>query len=269
MLFILTYLCTSRVLSRNCHGKDILPVITGNSLVDWVSSEKYLASVNIHEETPISINEMPVKEVTLDINKVSSFLVDNKYATKQLADQIQNRFKLTNAISSAFNDFTCDDMSQKFKSLPSAQKNVNNFWNKIISRSAVLIKGTKQNNTVSLKVKRIEGQIKKRWAVVNKKRESYSYFCDVKEEECGHEYVNERVCRRVLKINPRTGRSNYEDECKNELRPKWKCKTKTKTDWIRTSYNLYKHDFTDSWNKTEVETMFASVQRQISSRLHF
>ena len=269
MLFILTYLCTSRVLSTNCFGRDKPRIRTGNSLVDWVSSEKYLASVNIHEETPISINEMPVKEVTLDINKVSSFLVDNKYATKQLADQIQNRFKLTNSISSAFNDFTCDDMSQKFKSLPSAQKNVNNFWNKIISRSAVLIKGTKQNNTVSLKVKRIEGQIKKRWAVVNKKTEKELYSCEVKVEECTHKVDRELKCKKVYKPDYKTGRSSYVDECKYETVPKDTCQTRTKYQTKTLSYDLYKHDFTDSWNKTEVETMFASVQRQISSRLHF
>ena len=147
MLYILTSLFTSRIISRYCFGKEIAPIKKGNSLVDWVS-KRYLASVNIHEETPISIKEMPMKDVTLDINKISAYLVDNKYATKKLADQIQNRFKLTNSVSSAFNDFSCDDMSQKFKSLPSAQKNVNNYWNKIISRSAVLIKGTKHNNTV-------------------------------------------------------------------------------------------------------------------------
>ena len=44
---------------------------------------------------------------------VSSYLVDNKYTTKQSAEQIQNRFKLPNAISSAFKNFTCDDMGQQ------------------------------------------------------------------------------------------------------------------------------------------------------------
>ena len=118
-------------------------------------------------------------------------------------------------------------------------------------------------------MKRIEGQIKKRWAVVSKKREYYHYTCHVTEEQCIQRYDRVRKCKQVYKIDHRTGRPGYENECNYENVPKNECSRLLKLEDNMNYYDLYKHDFTNSWNKTEVETMFASVQRQIASRLHF
>ena len=249
-----------------CGGADRPPTFSGNSLLDWVS-EDYLSKMNVQEETPIIIEELPIKTYTIAVDQISETLVNQGYATKELGDKIQNKMKFTKKISTSFNDFGCNDMSQNFFSLPDSEKNVNNFWNKIISRSAVLVSAEKLNNTVSLKVKKVNGQVKKRWAKLLAQSRTHSYSCTVTREDCGYKPVRTYQCKRE-----RVGSGSslrYENKCGYVTEQQYKCDKTNQRKSFSTQYILYKHEFTDSWNKTEVEDMFASVERQISSRMHF
>ena len=262
MFILFTALCY--IEKENCHNLDTIPTVRGNSLTKYVS-EEYVAKINAQEETPIQIEEKPAKEFTILVDNVSELLVKEGYASKELADKIQNRFKYTGNLSASFNDFGCNDMSSKFNSLPDGQKNVNNFWNKIINRAAVLIIGHKVNNSVTFKVKRVAGQIKKRWAVLNKQNQMHSYPCTVEYQVCGTHPKSEHKCS--YEYDSKLKKSTR--KCKNVITYEYKCDTKTRQVLRTKTYHLYKYDFTDSWDKNEIEKMFASAQEQIADRLHF
>ena len=264
-MFIFTFICHVTK-KKQCFGRDTIPDIRGNSLVDWVS-KKHIANFNIHEETPITVDEKPVKEYTLAVDKISETLVKDGYTTKDLGDKIQERFKFSKKIATSFNDFGCEDMSHNFYSLSGSEKNVNNFWNKIINRAAVLIKGEKINNTVTFKIKRVSGQIKKRWAKLSEKSEMHTYWCTVNIEDCGLKPVKKYECKTV-KVGSMT-KGKYERRCEWIQRSEYKCEKSKKQEVFHDRYKVYKHEFTDSWNKTEIEDMFVSVQKQIAGKLHF
>ena len=284
--------------TTQCFMRDIPPTISGNPYTDYVSSQ-FLPNINLRQETPISITEKPVAEVTLKTAEVSNYLINNGFADKATADKIQQRIKLTKTVSTSFNDFNCDDMSQNFNSLAKDQKNENNFWNKIISRSATLVKATRTNDTVQLKVKKVYGSMSKRWASIYSSTQTHMYWCTITDQDCGMKPVQEYKCETVTTQQYKcssqpvssyqcTGfgttrscgfKTSYQQKCgfqpvqqqKCGMKTvqKYKCETKTSQKMFTKPYQLFKVGFTDSFNATEVSDMFTSVQNQIKDRLHF
>ena len=321
---------SSIVIEPYCADKYFKPNIIGNPYTQFVSG---VPGINHHEETPISITEKPVVTVTLKQDEIAKYLVDNGYANQEKANTIQKRMKVTNKISTVFNDFGCQDMSTDFYKLPDNQKNLNNFWNKIITRDAVAVKGTKSGDNVTLKLKRVSGTMKKRWSKVAASTNWKSYWCQVKVQDCGfkptEKTVYEDVTKKEYQCKPQqvsryqcsmvptqeykctnqpvtsyqcTGfgisqscgfKTTYQQKCGYQTVTKQQCGYKTvteqkcdfypvtKKEWVKKTvseyrcddklenkffndpYQLYKIVFTDSWNKTEVEDMFASVQEKI------
>ena len=273
------------------------PIVNGNPYVDYVSNQ-YIPNINLQQETPITVTEVPVATATMPVSQVSSFLVSKGYSNQANADKIQSRLKYLNSISSSFNDFDCNDMSSNFNKLADNQKNEDNFWNKIITRSATLIKATKTGNNVNLTVKKVSGTMRKRWAKVISKTESYPYTCTVKENKCGYKITNQYKCETVTKQQykcTRTPTSSYScsgfgtsrkcgfkttytnkcgytpvtsQSCGYKPVQEYKCETVSTPKAYSKTYSLFKVTFTDSFNKTEVEDMFTSVQNQMKSKIY-
>ena len=269
MFYLCAFLCIDlkyapwQETNRNCL-KEKDPQEKGNSLYEWVSAE-YVQKFNTREQTPVQITEVPLKEVTIAAGEVSSYLQKNNFASKELADKIQKTLQFSSSISSSYNDFGCTDQSSKFNSLPNNQKNVDNFWNKIITRSAVLLKANKINNSVILKVKRVSGQMKKRWTKVAEKEIKQWNNCHIYYRRCGDVTTKRNECR--YKYNTKTRKNEY--KCEMVDHKENKCETKYEVKDNLVVFKRYKHEFTDSMNKTEVQDMFNSVQKQIAARLKF
>ena len=269
MFYLCAFLCIDLKNARwdeaNKHCfKESDPPRKGNSLYEWVSAE-YVQKFNTREQTPVEITEIPLKEVTIAVGEVSSYLQKNKFASKELADKIQKTLQFSSSISSAFHDFGCIDQSSKFNSLPNNQKNIGNFWNKIITRSAVLVKANKINNSVTLKVKRVNGQMKKRWTKLTEKKIKQWEDCHINYRRCGDVTTKRNECH--YKYNVKTRKSEY--KCEMVDHKENKCETKYELKQNLVDFRRYKHEFTDSMDKTEVQNMFNSVQKQIAARLKF
>lgn len=202
---------SSFVVEPYCFEKYRDPVHTGNPYTTFVSS---VPRINHQEETPITITEKPVVTVTLKQNEIAKYLVDNGYAKQDKANNIQNRIKITKSISAVFNEFGCQDMSKDFYGLPEDQKNLNNFWNKIITRDAVVVKGTKSGDNVTLKLKRVSGIMKKRWSKVGTTSRTKTYWCQVKKQDCGFKPTQESGMYKVTK---------QEYQCKPEQVSQYEC----------------------------------------------
>ena len=294
MFSFLISFCSS-LQTVNCNLADIPPTISGNPYVDYVSTQ-YIPNINLKEETPISITEVPVTTKTVPLSQVSSFLVSNGYSTQANADKIQSRLKFLTSISSSFNDFDCNDMSSNFNNLASDQKNENNFWNKIISRSSTLVKATKQGDNVTLTVKKVSGTMRKRWSKVISQANTHMYWCTVTDDDCGYkteqQYKCETVTQQEYKCSQQptqsyqcTGfglsrtcgfKTTYQQKCGFQpvqkqscgMKPvqTYRCDKKSSQKMFTKTYYLYKVAFTDSFNSTEVQDMFTSVQNQMKTR---
>lgn len=261
--------------TKMCFGADKTPVKKGNPYTEWVSN---VPSINLHEETPISISEKPAVTVTLNLSDVASYLVNNGFATQNTANKIQRKLNFSSKISNRYNDFACQDMSKDFFGLQNDQKNLNNFWNKIITRDAVIVKGTKNGTSVTLNLKRVSGQIKKRWAKVNYKVLGHTYWCTVTDEDCGMKTTQKYQCKTVTKSEYQCtgfGKSRncgfkpvQKQECGYKPVSEYRCDKKTSQKMYTDFYRLYNIGFTDSWNKTEIEDMFNSVENTIQPKLN-
>ena len=293
LAFLLGYRVT---ISTSCNG-EAPPTVQGNPYVDYVS-EQYVPNINLKQETPITVSEVPVTTVTVPLTQVSSFLVSKGYSNQANADKIQSRLQYLNSISSSFNDFDCNDMSSNFNKLASDQKNEDNFWNKIITRSATLVKATKIGNDVNLTVKKVSGTMRKRWSTLASHTETHMYYCIVTENDCDMKTVQEYQCETVTQqeykcsnqpvssyqctgfgLDQKCGyQTTYQYKCAYEpvqkqscgMKPiqKFQCDMVTHQEPFTKQYNLYKVAFTDSFNATEIEDMFTSVQNQMKSKIY-
>ena len=271
------------------------PIASGNGFYQWVSN---LPNINLREETPVQITETPTKTVSLKLDEISNFLTSNGYSDKSLADDIQKRLRISAKMSTSFNTFNCDDMSSRFYSLDNSQKNEQNFWNKIITRTATLIKADRINNTVKMTVKKVQGQMKKRWAQINKKGLTSVAVCTTTTEICNYVTTPKSVCKNVpvqqqqCMMQPSTQRvctgfglsqrctqktvfkqnckpiTVYRMQCTMEQQKERKCHQQKSVSSKPNPYYLVQFGFSNTFNSTEVAQMFNSVQNQMKSRLY-
>ena len=126
----------------------------------------------MREETPIEITETPIMTLKTNVNDVSKELIKTGFVEIKAANEIQKRMKTTKIISKAYHSFECQDMSKDFFKLRAFDRSLDNFWNKIIKRKAVLVKGQRTGDEVEFNIKQIEGLMKKRWGKFSLKSES-------------------------------------------------------------------------------------------------
>lgn len=170
MLFLISYYdvtCPSAkcdTISSNCVSNPIKKT-QGNPLVEFVHSD-FDPNYQVNGETHIEIYEKPKTVVNLPIDDVEGYIRENDFGNLAQAKSIIKHISLTNSFKRSFNIMKCDDTKYEFDKLPAASKTYENFWNKNLSLSFLLVKGVKhaENNTVTLKLKKVSGSIKKRKA---------------------------------------------------------------------------------------------------------
>ena len=226
----------------------------GNPLADFVNSD-FDPNYDVNGETHLEIYEKPKTVVNLKMDDVEGYLREYEYADMATARSIVNHLKFTKSFKRSFNTMKCDDTRYQFDSLPAERKTYENFWNKNLSLSFLLVKGEKheENNTVTLKIKKVFGSIKKR------KAEKLTRESKINTEVCytRKKFTNYKKERKFVAFQ-------YRDMCVQTVHEKKFTEVKSSV-----SFKEVKYQFPNQirWSAQEISDLYQKLYVQMAEKL--
>ena len=247
-------------LSKQCTkiGVDCPPINVekrdGNPLLDFIDAD-YDPNYNVNGETHIEISEKPKTVVNLRLDEVEGYIRENDYGNMEQSRSIVKQLSASNSLRRSFNLFKCDDTRYDFDCLPNERKTYENFWNKRLTLSYLLVSGVKhpENNTVTLKLKKVMGTIKKR------KAEKLTRSRTVDTQVC---YYRER-CTNYQKV---TSPYHSSSSCVPRGQPYERNHKEVKA---QQTFNEIKYQFPTQvkWSAAEINDLFQNLYSEMAERI--
>lgn len=251
-----------------------VPIVYGNPFREHVSFVHCKLNNNYTE--PIKVNEDPLSEATVKTNELASWLTSKGLLDENRANQLQNRIKISTKVGKIYHDMKCDDISGNFYNLPAKQQVEENFYNKLITRTSVLVQATRDGDNVHIVAKRVHGQTRKRLSGMNKKSDIYSEMCERVEKYCHYQPESKMDCG--MKPVSSYKCQGYPVKCGYVTEQQFKCETVTKQVYkcdehkvpdLKSQWrDLFKFEFRDNWSVEELNNINNDIEARMLPLLH-